>query len=465
MKKLILWLLIVTPLAAQVAVAPYRSPRVTFTDPNGYPLANGCVFFYAAGTSTPQATYTDSTGTTPNPNPVILDSTGSATIWLGPQLYKIVAWSNGGTNCASGVQQWSEDNVPGNQFVSGAITGATITGGTIDNTAIGSTTPSTGAFTSITGPLTGNASTATSLDNGILGNVPYQSAASTTAFLAPETTNGDYALIEHVTASSAVAPEWSNSPALSGANLTSLPTSSGAYPPVCASGQFSQGLSPGSNNCAAPSATIGQLHVDTITATGTWTIPAGTSTSTQFEFILVGGGGAGGGGASGVSGAGGGAGAMAHVVESGWTAGNTIDVTIGAAGTGSAGATGTNGTATSISSGTQTITTVTAGGGSGGVGGNTPNANYGGLGGTPSGGDALSENGGDGSTGTSNSASAGVSGGASYFGGGGRGFYGGTSGNGSPGEAWGSGGGGGSSNTSAAGGDGQQGIVEIRWIQ
>jgi hypothetical protein len=50
----------------------------------GLPLAGGKINTYAAGTSTPTATYTDSTGGTPNANPIILDATGRLAneIWL-----------------------------------------------------------------------------------------------------------------------------------------------------------------------------------------------------------------------------------------------------------------------------------------------------------------------------------------------------------------------------------------------
>jgi hypothetical protein len=53
-----------------------------FLDNSGLPLAAGRVTTYAAGTSTPLATYTDSTGGTPNTNPIILDSAGRGDIWL-----------------------------------------------------------------------------------------------------------------------------------------------------------------------------------------------------------------------------------------------------------------------------------------------------------------------------------------------------------------------------------------------
>jgi len=63
------------------------SPKMQFFDNNGNPLVGGQVFTYAAGTSTPQATYTTQAGTVPNTNPVILDSRGEAGIWLNGALF------------------------------------------------------------------------------------------------------------------------------------------------------------------------------------------------------------------------------------------------------------------------------------------------------------------------------------------------------------------------------------------
>lgn len=53
---------------------------------------SGCkVYTYTTGTTTPLATYTDSTQATPNTNPVILDTRGEASIWLGAGLsYRFV---------------------------------------------------------------------------------------------------------------------------------------------------------------------------------------------------------------------------------------------------------------------------------------------------------------------------------------------------------------------------------------
>lgn len=60
-----------------------------FNPTSGRPLAGGLLYTYAAGTSTPKATYQDAAGVTPNTNPITLDSTGSALVyWSGN--YKIV---------------------------------------------------------------------------------------------------------------------------------------------------------------------------------------------------------------------------------------------------------------------------------------------------------------------------------------------------------------------------------------
>jgi len=63
-----------------------------FTD-NGIPLAGGKLLSYAAGTTTPLATYTSATGSSANTNPIILDSAGrvAGAVWLTEgQLYKFV---------------------------------------------------------------------------------------------------------------------------------------------------------------------------------------------------------------------------------------------------------------------------------------------------------------------------------------------------------------------------------------
>jgi hypothetical protein len=66
------------------------SPKTAFVDAAGEPLVGGQLYTYIAGTTTLQATYTDSTATTANTNPIILDSRGEANVWLGGAIYKFV---------------------------------------------------------------------------------------------------------------------------------------------------------------------------------------------------------------------------------------------------------------------------------------------------------------------------------------------------------------------------------------
>jgi hypothetical protein len=60
-------------------------------------LAGGQLFFYESGTSTPQATYTDSSLTTENPNPVQLNSAGvpEADIWMNGNYRVVIEDVNG----------------------------------------------------------------------------------------------------------------------------------------------------------------------------------------------------------------------------------------------------------------------------------------------------------------------------------------------------------------------------------
>lgn len=58
------------------------TPKLQFFGTDGLPLVGGKLYTYAAGTTTPLASYTDHTGVTANTNPVILDSNGEANVWL-----------------------------------------------------------------------------------------------------------------------------------------------------------------------------------------------------------------------------------------------------------------------------------------------------------------------------------------------------------------------------------------------
>ena len=85
---------------AQVPVALAPIAHQQFLDASGRPLAGGLVHTYAAGTTTPVATYLDFSGLYQNTNPIILDAGGFANIWLTSASYKICV------STASNVQQW-----------------------------------------------------------------------------------------------------------------------------------------------------------------------------------------------------------------------------------------------------------------------------------------------------------------------------------------------------------------------
>lgn len=79
--------------------------KAQFIDAAGIPLAGGFLYTYEAGTTTPQATYTDSTAATANSNPIVLDSRGEANIWLASANYKFKLTD------ANGTEIWTVDNI------------------------------------------------------------------------------------------------------------------------------------------------------------------------------------------------------------------------------------------------------------------------------------------------------------------------------------------------------------------
>jgi len=80
-------------------------PKIQFFTANGEPLVGGKLYSYAAGTTTPLVTYTDQAGTSANTNPVILDSRGEASVWLGTGPYKLRLTS------ATDVDIWTVDDI------------------------------------------------------------------------------------------------------------------------------------------------------------------------------------------------------------------------------------------------------------------------------------------------------------------------------------------------------------------
>lgn len=94
------------------------APKMQFFDINGEPLVGGKVYTYQAGTTTPLVTYTDYTGASANPNPVILNARGEAPIWLGSGIYKFKLTD------ANDVEIWTVDYIGAPlSSVSPALTG------------------------------------------------------------------------------------------------------------------------------------------------------------------------------------------------------------------------------------------------------------------------------------------------------------------------------------------------------
>jgi len=77
-----------------VNISPVGGVAAQFFNNSGVILSGGKIYTYAAGTTTPQVTYTSTSGVTAHTNPIILDSAGrvpSGEIWLTNSLvYKFV---------------------------------------------------------------------------------------------------------------------------------------------------------------------------------------------------------------------------------------------------------------------------------------------------------------------------------------------------------------------------------------
>ena len=97
-------------------------PKLQFFSAAGVPLSGGKLYSYAAGTTTPLATYTDSTGNTANANPVILDSRGEANVWFAASQYKLKLTDSTDTLI------WTVDNLNGANPVFSASDGSSYIG-------------------------------------------------------------------------------------------------------------------------------------------------------------------------------------------------------------------------------------------------------------------------------------------------------------------------------------------------
>jgi len=147
------------------AVNPLPYPKFRAWHPTtAAPLAGGKLWSYNPGTETLKNTYSDSGLTTPNTNPVILDSYGEASVYLSGSTKLILKTS-------ADVSVWTMDNVttPNDYFIDAAAYGSNQAGIEAAITAIGvnnRTLNLSPATWSITGDLTIPSNIALRMDKG-----------------------------------------------------------------------------------------------------------------------------------------------------------------------------------------------------------------------------------------------------------------------------------------------------------
>ena len=114
------------------------TPKQQIYGSDGNPLVGGKIYTYAAGTTTPLATYTDAGAGTANTNPIILNSLGQANIWLATSSsYKFSVYTS------ADVLLYTVDNI------ATPIDYNSLTTALASPPPIGSTAPNTGAFTTL----------------------------------------------------------------------------------------------------------------------------------------------------------------------------------------------------------------------------------------------------------------------------------------------------------------------------
>jgi len=285
------------------------SPKQQYFDAAGVPLVGGKLYTYAAGTSTPIATYTDASGTVSNTNPVILDSRGEANVWLAPATaYKFVLKDSADATV------WTVDNIDLGINFSNVI----ITGGSINGATIGNITPAAGTFTDLTatgtvsftgttqmqipaGPTASRSSTPTngmirynSTTNAYEGNTSVAGATisslthlGTTATLTTSTahglTTGDYVTVSGVTPSN-----YNSSYAVTVTSTVAFTYTMISDPGADASvlGSYVAHLWKGIGGGASGGGTDAVFYVNDQTVTIGYSIPSGKSASSTGPITI-----------------------------------------------------------------------------------------------------------------------------------------------------------------------------------
>jgi len=412
-------------------LSAFAGAGAQFFDDNGSPLVGGKLYSYAAGTTTPLATYTSSTGTVANTNPIILNAGGRTPneIWQATGiLLKFVLYNS--DNELIGTY----DGIPSINDPFGINSQLTSVAGT--NSITASATPAltayaTGAIYSFIAANTNSGAATLSIDGLTATSITKNGSV---ALSAGDIQSGKMMLVEYDGTTFQLINNIVYGGSITNGNIVSLTSPLGVANGGTGAATLTsnnvilgngvaavQFVAPGtsgnvlaSNGTTWSSTTIqtGFSNVQVFTSSGTFTVPAGI---TRAKVTVVGGGGS---GAAGAGGGGGGGGTAIEIVT-GLTPGGTVTVTVGGvAGTSSFGA---------YCSATGGATVASISGGAGGVG---------------SGGDINLSGSGGGGGGTTGGFSVYGVGGSSSFGGGGYGNINAAGGNGGNYGGGGAGGGG-----------------------
>jgi hypothetical protein len=88
-----------------VSLSIFGGVGAQFFDNNGNPLSGGKIYTYEAGTTTPLASYTSSSGNTAHTNPIVLNAAGrvpsGGEIWVQLRLYKFALETSTGVLIAT----------------------------------------------------------------------------------------------------------------------------------------------------------------------------------------------------------------------------------------------------------------------------------------------------------------------------------------------------------------------------
>lgn len=369
-------------------LSSFAGAGAQFFDDNGNPLTGGKVYTYAAGTTTPAATYTTSTGAVANTNPIILDAAGRTAneTWLvAGTLYKFIV------KTSADVLVGTYDGLPAindpysiNSLL-GSVTGtnaiAAVATPSITAYAAGATyafiaanTNTAAATLSIDGlaakSITKNGSATLTAGDVQIGKLTWVQYDGTTFQLINNIIYGGSITNGNIVSLTTPLGAASGGTGLSTITANSVMLGNGiSTVQTVAPSTSGNVLTSDGTTWSSARSLIPTIQAFTTTGANTFTIPAGV---TKVKVTVVGGGGGGAGGGSTINqGGGGGAGGTAIETVTGLTPGGTVTVTVGAGGAGIYAGTGTSGGTSSF--GAYCSATGGAGGvtlsGSGGVGG------------------------------------------------------------------------------------------------